>query len=67
GDTDIVNAGVQGRPDIMNAGSRDTRYSEMQGPRRADIVNAETGRADKVNAGSKESRYSECRDRGDRI
>ncbi|CAI9575783.1 unnamed protein product [Staurois parvus] len=50
----------------------------MQGPGRADIVNAgsgETGysecggpgRADIVNAGSGESGYSECRVRGERI
>ncbi|CAI9548462.1 unnamed protein product [Staurois parvus] len=50
----------------------------MQGPGRADIVNAgsgETGysecrgpgRADIVNAGSGESRYSECGVRGERI
>ncbi|CAI9596005.1 unnamed protein product [Staurois parvus] len=50
----------------------------MQGPGRADIVNAgsgETGysecrgpgRSDIVNAGSGETGYSECRVRGDRI
>ncbi|CAI9544679.1 unnamed protein product [Staurois parvus] len=50
----------------------------MQGPGRADIVNAGSGesgysecrvrrRADIVNAGSGESRYSECRVRGERI
>ncbi|CAI9561027.1 unnamed protein product, partial [Staurois parvus] len=42
-----------GRPDIVNAGSRETRYSEcgvrgdqiqcMQGPGRPDIVNAGSG------------------------
>ncbi|CAI9583315.1 unnamed protein product, partial [Staurois parvus] len=48
----------------------------MQGPGRADIVNAGSGesgysecgvrgRADIVNAGSGESGYSECRVRGD--
>ncbi|CAI9578687.1 unnamed protein product [Staurois parvus] len=46
-----------GRPDILNAGSRETRYSECRGPGRPDIVNA----------GSGETRYSECRVRGDRI
>ncbi|CAI9577326.1 unnamed protein product [Staurois parvus] len=46
-----------GRPDIVNAGSGETRYSECRGP----------GRADMVNAGSGESRYSECRVRGDQI
>ncbi|CAI9579511.1 unnamed protein product [Staurois parvus] len=46
-----------GRPDIVNAGSGETRYSEMQGPGRPDIVNA----------GSGETRYSECRVRGDQI
>ncbi|CAI9542333.1 unnamed protein product [Staurois parvus] len=50
----------------------------MQGPRRADIVNAGSGesgysecrgpgRADIVNAGSGESGYSECGVRGDQI
>ncbi|CAI9544854.1 unnamed protein product [Staurois parvus] len=50
----------------------------MQGPGRADIVNAGSGesgysecrgpdRADIVNAGSGESRYSECRVRGHQI
>ncbi|CAI9597354.1 unnamed protein product [Staurois parvus] len=46
-----------GRPDIVNAGSGETRYSECRGPGRADIVNA----------GSGESGYSECRVRGERI
>ncbi|CAI9567498.1 unnamed protein product [Staurois parvus] len=58
-----------GRADIVNAGSREsgysecrvrwgeTRYSECRGPGRADIVNA----------GSGESGYSECRVRGERI
>ncbi|CAI9544464.1 unnamed protein product [Staurois parvus] len=46
-----------GRPDIVNAGSGETRYSECRGPGRADIVNA----------GSWETRYSECRVRGDPI
>ncbi|CAI9621054.1 unnamed protein product [Staurois parvus] len=50
----------------------------MQGPGRADIVNAGSGesgysecrgpgRADIVNAGSGESGYSECRVQGERI
>ncbi|CAI9566295.1 unnamed protein product [Staurois parvus] len=50
----------------------------MQGPGRADIVNAgsgetrysgcrDPGRADIVNAGSRESGYSECGVRGERI
>ncbi|CAI9587854.1 unnamed protein product, partial [Staurois parvus] len=43
-----------GRPDIGNAGSGETRYSECRGPGRSDIVNA----------GSGETRYSECRVRG---
>ncbi|CAI9607427.1 unnamed protein product, partial [Staurois parvus] len=43
-----------GRPDIVNAGSGETRYSECRGPGRTDIVNA----------GSGETRYSECRVRG---
>ncbi|CAI9589113.1 unnamed protein product [Staurois parvus] len=46
-----------GRPDIVNAGSEETRYSECRGPGRLDIVNA----------GSGETAYSECRVRGDRI
>ncbi|CAI9539444.1 unnamed protein product [Staurois parvus] len=46
-----------GRPDIVNAGSGETRYSECKGPGRPDIVNA----------GSWETRYSECRVRGDQI
>ncbi|CAI9595785.1 unnamed protein product [Staurois parvus] len=46
-----------GRPDIVNAGSGETTYSECRGP----------GRADTVNAGSGESRYSECRVRGEQI
>ncbi|CAI9591967.1 unnamed protein product [Staurois parvus] len=49
------------RPDIVNAGSGDTRYSEcrVRGP---DIVNAGSRESsDIVNAGSGESRYSECR------
>ncbi|CAI9580514.1 unnamed protein product [Staurois parvus] len=46
-----------GRPDIVNAGSVETRYSECRGPGRPDIVNA----------GSGETRYSECRVRGDQI
>ncbi|CAI9611394.1 unnamed protein product [Staurois parvus] len=46
-----------GRPDIVNAGSGETGYSECRGPRRPDIVNA----------GSGETRYSECRVRGDQI
>ncbi|CAI9595954.1 unnamed protein product [Staurois parvus] len=50
----------------------------MQGPGRADIVNARSGengysecrgpgRADIVNTGSGETRYSECRVRGEQI
>ncbi|CAI9599559.1 unnamed protein product [Staurois parvus] len=46
-----------GRPDIVNAGSGETGYSECRGPGRPDIVNA----------GSRETRYSECRVRGDQI
>ncbi|CAI9545179.1 unnamed protein product [Staurois parvus] len=46
-----------GRADIVNAGSRESGYSECRGPGRADIVNA----------GSRESGYSECRVRGERI
>ncbi|CAI9586292.1 unnamed protein product [Staurois parvus] len=46
-----------GRPDIVNAGSGESGYSECRGPGRPDIVNA----------GSGETRYSECRVRGDQI
>ncbi|CAI9554068.1 unnamed protein product [Staurois parvus] len=46
-----------GRPDIVNAGSGESGYSECRGPGRPDIVNA----------GPRETRYSECRVRGDRI
>ncbi|CAI9567540.1 unnamed protein product [Staurois parvus] len=46
-----------GRPDIVNAGSGDTGYSECRG----------LGRPGIVNAGSGETRYSECRVRGDQI
>ncbi|CAI9582074.1 unnamed protein product [Staurois parvus] len=45
-----------GRPDIVNAGSGETGYSECR-----------VWRSDIVNAGSGETRYSECRVRGDRI
>ncbi|CAI9567205.1 unnamed protein product, partial [Staurois parvus] len=43
-----------GRPDIVNAGSGESGYSECRGPGRPDIVNA----------GSGETGYSECRVRG---
>ncbi|CAI9587625.1 unnamed protein product [Staurois parvus] len=46
-----------GRPDIVNAGSGESGYSECRGPGRADIVNARSG----------ESGSSECRVRGERI
>ncbi|CAI9537309.1 unnamed protein product [Staurois parvus] len=46
-----------GRPDIVNAGFRETRYSECWVRWRLDIVNA----------GTWETRYSECRVRGDQI
>ncbi|CAI9623612.1 unnamed protein product [Staurois parvus] len=46
-----------GRPDIVNAGSGETGYSECRGPGRPDIVNA----------GSGETGYSECRVRGEWI
>ncbi|CAI9545610.1 unnamed protein product [Staurois parvus] len=46
-----------GRPDIVDAGSGEIRYSECRGPRRSDIMNA----------GSRETRYSECRVREDQI
>ncbi|CAI9540239.1 unnamed protein product, partial [Staurois parvus] len=46
-----------GRPDIVNAGSGESGYSECRGPGRADIVNA----------GSGETGYSECGVWGDRI
>ncbi|CAI9593465.1 unnamed protein product [Staurois parvus] len=46
-----------GRPDIVNAGSGESGYSER----------GVGGRADIVNAGSGETRYSECRVRGEGI
>ncbi|CAI9612133.1 unnamed protein product [Staurois parvus] len=46
-----------GRPDIVNAGSWETRYSECRDPGRPNIVNA----------GSGETRYSGCRVWGDQI
>ncbi|CAI9572818.1 unnamed protein product [Staurois parvus] len=46
-----------GRPDIVNAGSGETGYSECRGPGRPDIVNA----------GSGKTGYSECRVWGERI
>ncbi|CAI9553660.1 unnamed protein product [Staurois parvus] len=46
-----------GRPDIVNAGAGETRYSECKGLARPDIVNA----------GSGETRYSKCRVWGDQI
>ncbi|CAI9575870.1 unnamed protein product [Staurois parvus] len=46
-----------GRPDIVNAGYGETRYSECMGLGRPGIVNAESG----------ETRYSECRFQGDQI
>ncbi|CAI9571078.1 unnamed protein product [Staurois parvus] len=59
---------VQGRPDIVNARSRETRYIVNAGSGRPDIVNAGSrGRPDIVNAGSGETRYSECKVQGDQI
>ncbi|CAI9561400.1 unnamed protein product [Staurois parvus] len=46
-----------GRPDVVNAGSRESRYSECR----------VRGRADIVNAGSRETGCSECRVQGDRM
>ncbi|CAI9578240.1 unnamed protein product [Staurois parvus] len=46
-----------GRPDIVTAGSGETRYRECR----------VRGRPDIVNAGSGETGYSECRVLGDRI
>ncbi|CAI9577914.1 unnamed protein product [Staurois parvus] len=57
-----------GRPDIVNAGSGETGYSECRV--RGDRIFSEgrvRGRPDIVNAGSGETGYSECRVRGDRI
>ncbi|CAI9549509.1 unnamed protein product [Staurois parvus] len=47
-----------GRPDIVNAGSGESGYSECRGPVRADIVNAGSGG---------ERIYSECGVRRDQI
>ncbi|CAI9586294.1 unnamed protein product, partial [Staurois parvus] len=46
-----------GRPDIVNAGSGESGYSECR----------VRGRPDIVDAGSGETRYSECRVLGDQI
>ncbi|CAI9555838.1 unnamed protein product [Staurois parvus] len=46
-----------GRPDIVDAGSGESRYSECRG----------AGRPDIVNAGSGETGYSECGVQGDQI
>ncbi|CAI9619883.1 unnamed protein product, partial [Staurois parvus] len=51
------------RPDIVNAGSWETRYSACRETRYSEC----RVRADIVNAGSGESGYSECRVRGERI
>ncbi|CAI9606191.1 unnamed protein product, partial [Staurois parvus] len=58
-----------GRPDIVNAGSGETRYSECRGPGRSDIVNAGSGeiRYSECRVRAIETRYSECRVRGDQI
>ncbi|CAI9611895.1 unnamed protein product [Staurois parvus] len=57
-----------GRPDIMNAGSRETGYSKMQGPGKTRYSECRVlGRPDIVNAGSWETGYSECRVLGDQI
>ncbi|CAI9550323.1 unnamed protein product [Staurois parvus] len=55
-----------GRPDIVNAGSGETGYSEcrVQGDQISEC--GVRGRADIVNAGSGETRYSEYRVRGER-
>ncbi|CAI9542335.1 unnamed protein product [Staurois parvus] len=57
-----------GRPDIVNAGSGESGYSECGVWEDRGIVNAGSGESGYiVNAGSRESRYSECRVRGDCI
>ncbi|CAI9624309.1 unnamed protein product [Staurois parvus] len=57
-----------GRPDIVNAVSWETRYSEFRvlGEIRYSECRG-PGRPDIVNAGSWETRYSECRVLGDQI
>ncbi|CAI9592354.1 unnamed protein product, partial [Staurois parvus] len=54
-----------GRPDIVNAGSGESGYSECGGPERADIVNAGSGESGYSECG--ESGYSECGVRGEDI
>ncbi|CAI9557885.1 unnamed protein product [Staurois parvus] len=56
-----------GRPDIVNAGSGETRYSECRV--RGDQIYGKQGpgRPNIVNAGSGETRYRECRVWGDQI
>ncbi|CAI9596925.1 unnamed protein product, partial [Staurois parvus] len=50
-----------GKPDIVIAGSGETRYSECRVRGRPDIGMQGPGRPDIVNVGSGETRYSECR------
>ncbi|CAI9601023.1 unnamed protein product [Staurois parvus] len=56
-----------GRPDIVNAGSVETGYSECRVRETGYSECRVRGRPDIVNAGSGETGYSECRVRGDRI
>ncbi|CAI9560356.1 unnamed protein product [Staurois parvus] len=56
-----------GRPDIVNAGSRETRYVNAGSGETGYSECRVRGRPDIVNAGSGETRYSECRVRGDQI
>ncbi|CAI9560415.1 unnamed protein product [Staurois parvus] len=56
-----------GRPDIVNAGSGEIRYSECGVRGRPDIVNAGSGETRYSECGVGETGYSECRARGDQI
>ncbi|CAI9599511.1 unnamed protein product [Staurois parvus] len=56
-----------GRPDIVNAGSGESRYSECRVWGRADIVNAGSGETGYSECRVRETGYSECGVRGDQI
>ncbi|CAI9561747.1 unnamed protein product [Staurois parvus] len=56
-----------GRPDIGNAGSGESRYSECRAWGDRDIVNAGSGETRYSECRVGETRYSECRVRGEQI
>ncbi|CAI9565982.1 unnamed protein product [Staurois parvus] len=67
GRADIVNAGCVGNVDIVNAGSRESGFSECRVRRRADIVNVLGSLVQIPTTGSGKSEYSECGVPGERI